>query len=121
MTANKINIIYANPGPFYINETDTKNTPLANAGIKTGEYGISSNLTVISGNVASPSFNANSYFSLGVNWNSIINAMPKSARRAFKCSNIATPERKAVGTIGFRSLNNFANTHSPTAGHPWST
>jgi hypothetical protein len=120
VSSNKVNIIYANPGPFYINETDIIDHPLANAGIGTGEYITLSNITVISGNVSNPTFNTNSYFGLGINWNSILNSLPQSSRKAFKCLYIASPERQAVGTNGYRILNIFANTVSPTIGHPWS-
>jgi hypothetical protein len=117
VVSNKINIINNNPGKFYINESDAVHTPLANVGITIGSY---SNACVISGNVANPTIANNSQFSIGVNWNAILNSLPKASRKAFKCANIASVERKASG-IGHRTLNNFANTHSPTASHPWSS
>ena len=119
---NKVVITSIANGPFNITETDSINTPLANVGISSATYGnATSNLTVINGNVSNPSFSTGSSFYIGTNWNSILNALPKASRKAFKCIYIAQVERRKVGTNSYRILNTFSNTVSPVSGHPWST
>jgi hypothetical protein len=144
VSSSKINIIVSIPGSFNIYETDTKDTPLANAGIQSGSYDTSSgtledeasdalttenninmstdgNLTVITGSISNPTFEMDSYFSIGSNWNAILNAMPKNQRRLLKLMYIAAPERQKVGTPSYRILNVYAGTTSPVKGHPWTT
>jgi hypothetical protein len=119
VTSGNINIIYSVPGPIFINETDAIDTPLANAGIVAGEYGFGATSFVISGTKPNPTFNSNSYFGLGINWNAILNSYPQSQRRFIKEIWIAQLERQKVGTPSYRPLNVFINTVSPTIGHPW--
>lgn len=145
VSSSKINIIVSIQGSFNFYETDTKDTPLANAGIQSGSYDTSSagileneasgtlntenninmssdgNLTVITGSISNPTFEMDSYFSIGFNWNAILNAMPKNQRRLFKLMYIASPERQKVGTPSYRILNVYAGTTSPVKGHPWTT
>lgn len=54
-------------------------------------------------------------------WNPTLNDLPKDERGYYKLSQIASPERKKVGTNSFRPLNVVANTVSPSTGHPWTT
>lgn len=117
ISSNKINIICSNPGPFYLNESDKTNTPLANAGIVTGKYNSS---TVITGSINNPTFNNSSYFNIGINWNSILNSFPKSQRKLFKEIYIAKQERQKVGSNSYRKLNIYTGSVSPTSCHPWS-
>jgi hypothetical protein len=119
ITSGNINIIYNAPGPFYLTETDNINKPLATAGIKTGKYGVNSNITIISGTIPNPTFSSSSVFSIGTNWNAILNSLPKSQRRLFKLIHIAQPERQKIGTPSYRILNVYIGTVSPTQGHPW--
>ena len=44
----------------------------------------------------------------------------KSARRAAKIA-LAESKRQAFGTIGYRVLNYYVGTVSPTPGRPWAT
>lgn len=53
------------------------------------------------------------------NWNAYLNDLPKSQRGMAKCDVIAEPIRQAVGTPGYRILNNYVGTVSPEVGHPW--
>ncbi len=119
ISLGNINIIAAVPGPFYLSETDSVNTPLAKAGIAAQEYGVGSNLTIISGTIPNAAFNANSFFGIGINWNAILNQLPQNQRGIFKCIHIASPERQTIGSNGYRPLNIYAGTHSPVQGHPW--
>lgn len=121
VSSGNINIIYAFPGPVYISETDKVNTPFANAGITAGEYGKTANGFVISGTKPNPTFGTSSFFNIGINWNSILNSFPQSQRKFVKLLWIAEQERQKVGTPSYRILNVFANTVSPTQGHPWTT
>jgi hypothetical protein len=54
-------------------------------------------------------------------WNPTLNALPQDERGYYKLSQIAAPNRQSVGQPYFRVLNQVANTHSPSTGHPWST
>jgi hypothetical protein len=63
----------------------------------------------------------NNVATLGINWNALLNALPKADRKAFKCSTVAQPMRQATGTPMYRPLNVFNNSVSPTVGHPWTT
>ena len=121
VSANKVNIICAVPGPFNLTESDIIDTPLANVGIAPGTYGANSNLTILAGSVASPTINVSSHFNIGINWNSVLNSLPKSQRKAFKCIHIAQPERQKTGTPSYRPLNVYDGAVSPVAGHPWTT
>lgn len=121
-TSNKININYAVPGPVLIVETDLVHTPLANAGIVPGEYGTGNGVPFfIAGTVANPTFNASSYFGLGINWNAILNSVPQNERGPLKEIQIAQNERQNTQAGGFRKLNVWVNTKSPVQGHPWTT
>ena len=119
VTSGNINIIYNVPGPIKIVETDIINTPLANAGIRTGEYGSGANSFVITGTNANATFNSNSYFGIGINWNSILNSVSQSNRRFIKEIWVAQQERQKIGTPSYRPLNVFINSVSPQPGHPW--
>jgi len=107
-------------GPFLLTETDTVNTPLAHAGITPGQYGSASGTTVtITGTIANPTFTTGAYFNLGTNWNAILNLLPRSSRGAFKCLNIAQPERSKVGTNSYRVNHTYYGSVSPLQGRPW--
>jgi hypothetical protein len=54
-------------------------------------------------------------------FNATINALPKSARKAYKLANIAAKDRQQVGTPSYRILNQYTVAVSPVVGHPWST
>lgn len=116
-----LNIIYNVPGPFFIAETDTIDTPLANVGVIAGEYGQNSNYTIISGTISSGNIANGSYFGLGINWNSILNSVPQSQRKSLKEIWIAQQERQKVGTPSYRNLNVYIGSVSPAVGHPWTT
>ncbi len=119
ISSNVINIICSVPGPFEVSEVDAVDTPLLSAGIVPGKYGNTSGITIISGTVMNPTFNANSFFSIGTNWNSILNSMPKSLRRAWKNIFISQPEREKIGTNSYRELNFYTGSKSPILGRPW--
>ena len=119
VVSGNININYSVPGPIFISEIDTVNTPLANAGITSGKYGAGVSSFTITGTKTNPTFNATSKFGLGINWNAILNAVPKAQRRNLKEIWIAQQERKKVGTPSYRVLHNFIDTKSPVVGHPW--
>lgn len=121
VSGGKINIIYSVPGPIKMVERDSVDTPLANAGISTSEFGSGVSSFVVPGTIANPTFGSNSYFGLGINWNAILNSMPQNERGPFKEIWIAQPERQDQNTAGFRPLNVWANTHSPQTGQPWQT
>jgi hypothetical protein len=54
-------------------------------------------------------------------WNTILNALTKADRGAYKCTYIAQVERSKVGTNSYRVLHTYTGSVSPVQGHPWST
>ena len=53
--------------------------------------------------------------------NPTLNALAKSSRRIYKLTAICQLNRQDLTHGGYRPLNVYAGTVSPTAGHPWTT